>query len=435
MESSPISAGDNVDHEALQYLRKDFILEAGAYFASTGSANAQILAIDENDDDDHSGLISAIITGNQLKFKAGYTNTGAATMEIREADNVTVIKAATAIKDAAGNALTAGAIVAGQLYYIWYDGTNFRIVNITLDKASQAEAEAGTNDTKYMTPLKTLEQMQYLPASLPVAYTYTASGTYVKTFGGSTTQFDITNPGSSTFRYTYDTTGTDPLINTTNLKIGAKLNIAAQNFDSDNNGIFVVTGVGANYFEVTNASGVVESNKTIGTGSIEKMLSFIKVEAVGGGGGGGTYGGGTGGGGGGGGYGYHIIGASELGSTETVTIGAAGAAAGNGGNTSFGALLTANGGVGGNAGAGGTVTGADFSIVGGTGDEGWSGATLDIGGQGGNSFYGHGGHANLASTGNVGTGYGAGGSGGMNAVGGVGTIGIVIITEYYSITE
>lgn len=86
--------------------------------------------------------------------------------------------------------------------------------------------------------------------------------------GNSTTQFDITNPSGTTFRYTYDGTGTDPVISATTMPIGSFVLIAAENFAAANNGLFIVTGVGSNYFEVTNASGVVESNKTLGTGNL-----------------------------------------------------------------------------------------------------------------------------------------------------------------------
>lgn len=92
-------------------------------------------------------------------------------------------------------------------------------------------------------------------------------------FGDSSTQFDITNPAGTTFRYTWDTTGTDPKINSTTLPIGSRLFIFAQNFNPLNNNaasrpFFIVTGSGANYFEVDNSVGVAENNKTIGTGSI-----------------------------------------------------------------------------------------------------------------------------------------------------------------------
>lgn len=95
--------------------------------------------------------------------------------------------------------------------------------------------------------------------------------------GDSTSQFDITNPSGSTFRYTYDGTGTDPSITAALMPVGKVTYIAAQNFAAGNNGVFTVTGSGANYFEVTNASGVVESNKTIGTGFIDSTAKQLVI--------------------------------------------------------------------------------------------------------------------------------------------------------------
>jgi len=98
--------------------------------------------------------------------------------------------------------------------------------------------------------------------------------------GDSTTQFDITLTGGTTYRYTWDTTGTDPDIDA-HMRKDSIIVIAAQNFAAGNKGTFTVTAVAANYFEVTNASGVVESNKTIGTGSItvtSGKFSFVNAE-------------------------------------------------------------------------------------------------------------------------------------------------------------
>lgn len=105
----------------------------------------------------------------------------------------------------------------------------------------------------------------------------TGAGTNMYELGDATTQFDITNTGGSTYRYTYDTNGTDPDIDA-HIKVGSIVVIAAQNFSSVNNGTFTVTGVSTNYFEVTNASGSAEGNKTIGTGSI--VITGNKFSAV-----------------------------------------------------------------------------------------------------------------------------------------------------------
>jgi hypothetical protein len=84
--------------------------------------------------------------------------------------------------------------------------------------------------------------------------------------GDSTSQFDITNPSGTTFRYTYDGNGTDPEITTATVPTGAAVLISAgSNFNTGNEGSFTVTGSGANYFEITNASGIAENDKTVGS--------------------------------------------------------------------------------------------------------------------------------------------------------------------------
>lgn len=95
--------------------------------------------------------------------------------------------------------------------------------------------------------------------------------------GDSTTRFDITNPSGTTFRYTFDGTGTSPAITASTFAIGMKVYINAQNFSAGNKGVFTITGSGTNYFEVTNASGVVESDKTIGTGFITLQPSQVRI--------------------------------------------------------------------------------------------------------------------------------------------------------------
>jgi hypothetical protein len=104
--------------------------------------------------------------------------------------------------------------------------------------------------------------------------TVNLSRTRIYTLGDSTTQFDITRPGApdaNTTRYTYDGTGTDPGIADTlaGLQAFDAIDIGAQNFNAGNNAIGqTITAVGANYFEITLATGAAETDKTIGTGFI-----------------------------------------------------------------------------------------------------------------------------------------------------------------------
>ena len=167
-------------------------------------------------------------------------------------------------------------------------------------------------------------------------------------------------------------------------------------------------------------------------------LKYIEVEVIGGGGGGGgsidtdsapTYGVG----GGSSGYAKKIIQASDLGSSETVTIGAGGAGASGTGTGTTGVASTfeiaggtnivSNPGAGGTrnttSGAGGTATGGDINITGtsgtGSGENMVSRGAVHI--SGGNS-YGAGGDS--ATPNNSG-----------NATGATGKTGLVTVTEHY----
>lgn len=278
--------------------------------------------------------------------------------------------------------------------------------------------------------------------------------------GSSTTQFDITLTGGTTYRYTWDSTGTDPSLSLANNPIGSLMNFQAQNFTAANNGIFVVTGAGTNYVEVTNASGVAESNKTIGTGYVVKSgtsgwtkpsgLKYVMVEVQAGGGGGGAAGSGSSGeeggsGGGGGGYSRKLIPASSLNLIEYYIVGAGGiggisGAGDSGKNSAFGGHASASAGGGGlensgAGGAGGIGSGGDINSGGTAG--GGSNGSAGVGLSGGASVLGGGGQGGRQSNGGAGQVYGGGGGGGNTAGGGgatnggAGADGIVIVTEYF----
>jgi hypothetical protein len=200
--------------------------------------------------------------------------------------------------------------------------------------------------------------------------------------------------------------------------------------------------------------------------SIASPNSIVFVQVWGGGGaGGGSTSGQSGTGGGGGGYNQAYFRLSDLGTSETVTIGAGGTgvsqAAGNvGGNTTFGSKLTSYGGGGGShnngggggggntgvgtvggatGGAGGDILGGAASTAsnfggGGGGSSAVGGASVYGGGGGGGnsagglSIYAGGGGGSVDSgdgtpkAGGLGVVYGGnGGAGGQNAVGVAGT--------------
>lgn len=154
-----------------------------------------------------------------------------------------------------------------------------------------------------------------------------------------------------------------------------------------------------------------------GTWTKDAGLKYIIVEGVGAG----ATSSGTASGGGGG-YFRKLILASALGATETVTIGTTGSP---GGNTTFGAHCTGNGGT---RSAGGTATGGDINIPGGHGTNSGSGGTGGNYGMGGDSVLGF-----AAIDGINAVGYGAGSAGANGSSSNTsGTNGYIGVTEYYS---
>lgn len=288
-----------------------------------------------------------------------------------------------------------------------------------VEEATQAEVDAGT--AVGATGARLFVNPSTLPSVVPIVRVYSQS----KTIPSSTTQFDITNPSGTTFRYTYDGTGTDPGITSATYPIGWTIEIQAENMSSGNNGSFTITGSGTNYFEITNAGGVAEVNKTIGgansyialaqTWTKPTGLKYVVVEMVGGGGSGTIASSG-----GAGGYSRKLISVSSLGATEPVLPGGGGAtnAGGlqvNGFKSNFGTHATATGGL--QTGAGGVGASGDINANGGAGG-------ADATSQGGSSFWGGGGKDGVA-----GSNYGGGGGGAAVAGGN----GLVVVTEYYQV--
>lgn len=209
---------------------------------------------------------------------------------------------------------------------------------------------------------------------------------------------------------------------------------------------------------------VVQTFTTTGTYTPTSGMLYCVVEALGGGGGAGgaSLGGGgsisASGGAGAGGYCRKVITAAAVGASKAVTIGSGGAGGAGfttgttGGNTTFGAILTANGGVGSPGtsgalpvigGAGGTASGGDINVQGQSGGTSLAfnpaGGLTGFSGIGGNTLYGVGGAALIIANtnGNAGIGYGSGGSGAMSqsgsTTGGTGASGLVIVTEFIGV--
>lgn len=93
-----------------------------------------------------------------------------------------------------------------------------------------------------------------------------------KTYGDSTTTFDITNPSGIIYRFTW-VSGTHPHFKGstnavfTTWQVGQPVYIQSSNFNVGNTGKFYIASVGSNYFEVYSLGVmVVESGKSLGSG-------------------------------------------------------------------------------------------------------------------------------------------------------------------------
>lgn len=279
-----------------------------------------------------------------------------------------------------------------------------------------------------------------------------------------------TNSGAATLNIGQTTgtlLGTKPIRTPLDTALPANAILAGQYIDVTYNAAFN-GGVGAWVLWAAAAIRTVKRQLFAANGTYTPSpgMVYCDVEAVAAGGGGGGAAGGSGtsaaaGGGGYGGYSKKLFTTAQIGASQAVAIGTAGTggvagnnAGGTGGNTTFGALLTCNGGAGGSGsaalttagipaagGAGGTASGGDINIRGSNGFAGFilGAANGGLSGQGGSGAFGAGGYPSGPNgAGNSGNGNGSGGSGGAantagNASGAPGSPGGLFIVEYCTI--
>lgn len=331
--------------------------------------------------------------------------------------------------------------------------------------ATQAETNTGTDDLRFVTPLKLAGAIS---RAGPAAVVSTGSAnayvvTYSPTIGALVTGKVypwITNfANTAACTVNINGTGAKPI----KTIIGADPpsgyipsgSPILTLYDGTNMVIISAQTTGLISTVTFNASGTYTKNPA---------ARYIIIDVIGGG----ASGGGTattpagnsaaGGGGGGGGYSRQVRLNSAVTPTVAVTVGAAGAPGtagsnpGNpGGTSSFGALVQATGGAAGSGSVAGTVTGTnsnpaaggvgslgDINAQGGSGDFGFQNAAGNggLGGGGGSSFFGAGAPPSAAAPGLAAITPGSGGSGASAPAstaarsGGTGANGIVIIREY-----
>jgi len=372
----------------------------------------------------------AYTEGMGLLVKFTNANTNSATINLNTLG-------AKSIKRTDGTALQAGDITAGMVANLVYDGTNFQLLNLTITP------NVYTTSSSINTYVASL-------VAPPVSY-----------FAGMHASVKFTNANTSAATINFNSLGA--------ASIKRPDGTALQAGDIASGMIAYLIYDGTN-FQLLNPNKVIRRINTIYISSSSTYVPSLglvhaDVELVGAGGGGAgatsTVGHvGAGSGGGGGGYAMKRCYPSDIGASQSVTIGTLGAAGGPGsagsagGTTSFGSIFGVTGGGGGltsnnaatdsfGGGAnGGTPTGSpDFSIAGEVGDGAAvlvSGGTAKAG-RGGDSVWGRGGVGGLQTLGGTaGSGWGAGGGGGAtvgsaSATGAVGVQGYAKITEYLSI--
>lgn len=457
-----------------------FLADIGGANTTTGSSNSYALTT-------ASGIGSHAMP-RILAFEANHTNSGAATITI---DGL----ASKSLKRANGAALGSGDIVSGSIYLIAYesgadvylvlnagagdvvgpssatdnaialfDGTGGKTLkNSVITAVSGNVAGIVTltlpNDGLHLLDTNASHDLIIAPGS-----NLTADHTLTITTGDADRTLDI-SAGSVTISAFGATVVDDADASAVRTTLGLVIGTNVQAYDATLTSLAAVSGVagdilyasgadawarlakGSDGQILTLASGVPSwatvtstapnvqaftSSDTWTKPSSLSANSLVLLQAWGAGGSGGRAGSGDGAGGGGGGaYSYRWCLLSQLGSTETVTIGAGGTAvtadntAGNaGGNTTIGSLLTAYGGGGG----GGTNTlppgggGGGVFSAGATGGSDALGATggAPLGGTGTGTSGAAGGASTFGGGGGGDPNSGTGGAGGASVDGGGG---------------
>lgn len=356
---SAAAAGVNNDITALLALTTPLTPGSGGastFFqasASTGAANAQVVASTTPNS-------FSLVAGYQVLFNPGFTNTGAATLNVNSTGAKNVFRRT----PGGPQALTGGEIVVSQPLLVIYDGTQFEILSNSAEfggfGALTNIASAGTTDlgtaATHNVNVTGTNTITSFGSSANTTYPF-----YRVTFNSALTlthnATSLIMPGTANF-----TTAANDTLFALYLGSGNWQVVGYQRAD----GFSVVPSV----LNIQNFTAGGTWTRTGGVGSV-----YVLVCGSGGGGGGASreaagIGGAGGGGGGGGACQEATFKAADAGASQTVTI-ATGGGGGGGSSTngssgvngtagsasSFGGLLVAAGGGGGGGGVGGGGTG------------------------------------------------------------------------------
>lgn len=162
---------------------------------STGSANAQVVASTTP-----TGF--TLTNGYSVIFTAGFTNTGAMTLNV----NAQGAKSVFHISPGGVEALTGGEVVSGQLVHAIYDGTQFQLINVTNQLGGMGPATAITASTT---------------TDLTIAINHNAVVN-----GSGVTISSLGSPGDLNFpQYFVRFTGANTLVNSSTLLLPGAANI------------------------------------------------------------------------------------------------------------------------------------------------------------------------------------------------------------------